>query len=154
MTHSRDAWRERIAWTWQAWPLLGGAAWAALVVEAGLRSRSQTALWHWAGCVPHDAASVPEPELLAHALRASRWAWALLPVPRTCLRECLVAARLLSLRGSPVTLQLGVRKTGVHLASHAWLEDGMGRDLTDPLADFAPLAPSSHDRSALPDPAR
>ncbi len=154
MMATGEAWLERVAWVRQEWPLIGEAMLAALVVETGLRATSHPRLWHWAGVVPRDMASRPDPALLWAILRASYWACLLLPVRGTCLRESLVAARLLSRRGHPVTVQVGVRKAGPRLDSHAWLEDGDGRALTDPLAGYAPLIADTHDRTALPDPAR
>jgi len=159
MTYTLPAWRERLRWVGAHWPLLLEAAGAALLIEGGLRTRQVPRVMAWAGASPLREAATPaespeavlavtrEVALADSAARASRWACTLLPIPRTCLRESLVASRLLSRRGAAVQVRIGVRREADRLLSHAWLEDGVGRALTDPAGGYLPLQFRAHVRA-------
>jgi hypothetical protein len=81
--------------------------------------------------------------------RAIRAAFRLLPVEGTCLKQSLVFCRIRRRRGLPAELRIGVRKSDGLLDAHAWVEDGSGNVLTDPLEGFDPLQlPGSANRDA------
>ena len=81
--------------------------------------------------------------------RAIRTAYRLLPVEDTCLKQSLVFCRIRRRGGLPAELRIGVRKSGGLFDAHAWVEDGSGNVLTDPLEGFNPLQlPGSANRDA------
>lgn len=69
------------------------------------------------------------------------------PFRPSCLRRSLVLAWLLSGRGIPTTLAIGVARSDDHVRAHAWLEEGpysspAGHEGYTPM-----LSPSSSDRA-------
>jgi hypothetical protein len=104
-----------------------------VAVQLGLRLFSIERLRRWAGRKAPVAAS------------ADRVVWAVDAVARrlpgcSCLVSALALQRLLSRRGQPSELHVGVAKQGARLAAHAWLESG-GRILIGESEGqtFAPL---------------
>jgi hypothetical protein len=71
--------------------------------------------------------------------RAVQIAYRLLPFESTCLKQSLVVCLFRRRRGLPTKLRIGVRKNGGEFAAHAWVEDGDGNVLTDPLEGFSPV---------------
>ncbi len=71
--------------------------------------------------------------------RAIDRAYQRLPVEATCLKRALVLCRMRRRRGQPAQLRIGV-KTKDGFSAHAWVEDGYGSVLTDPLEHFSPFA--------------
>jgi hypothetical protein len=71
--------------------------------------------------------------------RAIRAVYRLLPIERTCLKQSLVFCRIRRRCGLPAELRIGVQKRDGLLGAHAWVEDGKGNVLTDPLEGFNPL---------------
>jgi hypothetical protein len=108
----------------------------ALRVELSLRLRSFEQ-------VLADIATVhPQPETGREVPaktfeRAIQIAYRLLPFESTCLKQSLVVCLFRRRRGLPAELRLGVQKSGGEFAAHAWVEDGDGNVLTDPLAGFS-----------------
>jgi hypothetical protein len=80
--------------------------------------------------------------------RAIRTAYRVLPFESTCLKHSLIFCRIRRRRGLPAELRIGVQKKDGVFGAHAWVEDGSGNVLTDPLEGFTsvPLRrPSSPD---------
>jgi hypothetical protein len=71
--------------------------------------------------------------------RAIRLAYRVLPLERTCLKHALILGRVRRAQGLPAELRIGVQKTGSVFGAHAWVEDGLGNVLTDPLDGFRPM---------------
>ena len=71
--------------------------------------------------------------------RAIHLAYRVLPFESTCLTQALIFCFMYNRRGLPAELHIGVQKAGNRLAAHAWVEDGNGSVLTDPLEHFATL---------------
>jgi hypothetical protein len=110
----------------------------ALLVEIGLRRRPLERLLGEATHPrprPQRASDVPTATLD----RAIRTAYRLLPFERTCLKHALIFCRLRRRRGLPAELRIGVQKKDGVFGAHAWVEDGAGTVLTDPLEGFSPL---------------
>ena len=68
--------------------------------------------------------------------RTIRWVYRVLPFESTCLKQALVFCRVRRRWGLPAELRIGVQKKDGVFAAHAWVEDGMGNVLTDPLDGF------------------
>jgi hypothetical protein len=71
--------------------------------------------------------------------RAIDRAYRRLPVEATCLKRALVLCRMRRRRRQTAQLRIGV-KTKDGFSAHAWVEDGDGTVLTDPLEHFSPFA--------------
>jgi hypothetical protein len=71
--------------------------------------------------------------------RAIQVAFRLLPLESTCLKQALIFCRIYQRRGLTAVLRIGVQKTDNCFAAHAWVEDGTGHVLTDPLQGFSPV---------------
>lgn len=71
--------------------------------------------------------------------RAIRTTYRLLPVETTCLKQSLVFCRIRRRWGQPAELRIGVQTIDGAFGAHAWVEDGDGRVLTDPLEGFNPV---------------
>jgi hypothetical protein len=71
--------------------------------------------------------------------RAIQLVFRLLPLESTCLKQALIFCRIYQRRGLPAVLRIGVQKTDDCFAAHAWVEDGTGKVLTDPLEGFNPV---------------
>ena len=69
--------------------------------------------------------------------RAVQVAFRLLPFESTCLKQALIFCRIYQRRGLTAVLRIGVQKTDNCFAAHAWVEDGTGKVLTDPLEGFS-----------------
>jgi hypothetical protein len=78
----------------------------------------------------------------ATVTRAIETVYRLLPLERTCLKHALIFCHIYRRRGLPAVLRIGVQQNE-GFAAHAWVEDGSGALLTDPLEDFVavPLPP-------------
>jgi hypothetical protein len=76
---------------------------------------------------------------IATLRRAISFAYAILPFPKTCLRESLVLRRMCARRGAWTELRFGVQRVTSGLAAHAWLEDADGRVLTEELHQYVPF---------------
>ena len=66
-------------------------------------------------------------------------AYRVLPFESTCLKQALVFRETYRRRGLAAELRIGVQKTDNRFAAHAWVEDGAGKALTDPLEGFNPV---------------
>lgn len=55
-------------------------------------------------------------------LRLARAVWRRAPMPITCLPQSLILLVLLTHRGVPAELKIGVKTSGSRLRAHAWLE--------------------------------
>ncbi|PYR73751.1 MAG: lasso peptide biosynthesis B2 protein [Acidobacteria bacterium] len=71
--------------------------------------------------------------------RAIRTAYRVLPFEPTCLKHALIFCRVRRRRGLSAELRIGVQKEDGVFGAHAWVEDGAGNVLTDPLEGFSPL---------------
>ena len=69
--------------------------------------------------------------------RAIQIAFRLLPFESTCLKQALIFCRIYQRRGLTAILRIGVQKSDDCFAAHAWVEDGGGQVLTDPLEGFS-----------------
>ena len=76
--------------------------------------------------------------------RAIHAAYHLLPFEWTCLKHALIFGRVRTGQGLPAELRIGVQKRDGLFGAHAWVEDGLGNTLTDPLEGFKPV-PLPHD---------
>jgi hypothetical protein len=139
MSATRRAWHERVSWLRGNWRLLLEATGLAIGVEIALRllpfSRVLARVRSRAGPTRQPPAHFQ----VTGVERAVRWVYRVIPVTSTCLRSSLVLCDMLTRRGVRAELRIGVRKTSDGVAAHAWVEDGMGVMLTDPLAGFVPL---------------
>ena len=103
--------------------LLMRALCTAAVVRAALwvmPFRSVRSLVARMGRRSHPLAGAPGGERIAWAVRTSARA-----VPgASCLTQALTAKALLSRRGLPADLRIGVAKDGDKLHAHAWVESG------------------------------
>jgi hypothetical protein len=61
------------------------------------------------------------------------------PFSSTCLKESLIFCRIARRHGYSAELRIGVQKADDLLRAHAWVEDGTGAVLTDPLERFLPM---------------
>ena len=119
----------------------------ALAVEIALRRRPLARVFA-------DTARTPTGRLRASEIapatldRAIRAAYRLLPFESTCLKHSLIFCRVRRRRGLPAELRIGVQKKDGVFGAHAWVEDGLGNVLTDPLEGFTavPL-----ERPSIPD---
>ena len=71
--------------------------------------------------------------------RAIRMVYRVLPFERTCLKHALIFRRVRKGQGLPAELRIGVQKSDGVFGAHAWVEDGFGNVLTDPLDGFKPI---------------
>lgn len=71
--------------------------------------------------------------------RAIAVTYRLLPVESTCLKHSLVFCRIRRRWGLPAELRIGVQTVDGVFGAHAWVEDGHGHVLTDPLEGFNPV---------------
>ena len=95
----------------------------AVSIEIGLRLTSVATMLTWLDRLSFARARLdtrPSYSLDRFASAAYR----LLPIEGTCLRESLVLYALLKRRGATPRLCVGVKKDGVELAAHAWIECG------------------------------
>ena len=93
----------------------------------------------WTAASPANAA-----EALAHTTRAFRWVSNRYPRQRRCLAQAIALQSLLSRRGIPAEVRIGVRRDGSGIRGHAWVEV-QGRPLAqraDPYRRFAALRSS------------
>ncbi|MFN2581995.1 MAG: lasso peptide biosynthesis B2 protein [Candidatus Dormibacteria bacterium] len=111
---------------------------AALLIEIALRGQPAE---HLLADVPRTRARGRRTPDIAPATldRAIRNAYRFLPFEPTCLKHSLIFCRLRRRRGWPAELRIGVQKKGGVFGAHAWVEDGAGNVLTDPLEGFSPL---------------
>ncbi len=93
----------------------------ALSVDAGLRVMSVATLLTWLDRLSFARAKI-ETRPSYSLDRFASAAYRLLPIEGTCLRESLVLYGLLKRRGAMPRLCVGVKKDGVELAAHAWIE--------------------------------
>ena len=111
------------------WRLLGEAAFLALVLECALTMMS----FHRLLAVLSKLKLVlspmkPETDEAGCAVAAQR-VYRVLPFNHTCLRESLVLLALLYRRGVDAELCIGVKKSGIELAAHAWVNaDALPQD--------------------------
>jgi hypothetical protein len=71
--------------------------------------------------------------------RAIRAVYRILPFESTCLKHSLIFCRIRRRCGLPAELRIGVQKKDGVFGAHAWVEDGSGHVLTDPLDGFSPV---------------
>lgn len=97
----------------------------ALAIELGLRLTSvSTLLDRLARLRPNRSRTTSRPSYRLDRFAAA--AYRLLPFRSTCLRESLVLYALLRRRGAEPRFCVGVKKDGVGLAAHSWIEyDGL-----------------------------
>ena len=97
----------------------------AVTIECGLRFMSVSSLLALLERVQPGACSRSAGP--SHSLdRFAAAAYRLLPIRATCLRESLVLYGLLRRHGAAPRLCVGVRKDGVTMTAHAWVEcDGV-----------------------------
>lgn len=124
-------------------------AWCALLgIDLALRCLSFTRIASFCRCLrtTGDAPSLPPVTQLAWLVTvAGRYS----PLGTSCLKEALVLSWLMSQRGMPTTLRIGVAHRHGDLAAHAWLEQNGRIILGEADADaYAPLPPLS--REAVP----
>jgi hypothetical protein len=114
----------------------------AISVEVDLRIRPFTtvlARLHAAPETPSRAAAGGPPITPVVIRRAIRRAYRVVPFSSTCLKESLIFCRMARRRGYSAQLRIGVQKADDLLRAHAWVEDGRGAVLTDPLEQFLPM---------------
>jgi hypothetical protein len=113
------AWRLH-PWEWR---VLVETAVVAPFVEVQLRRGPLADLVAWSADGVRGAAPGTWPSPRVERLsRLVAHAYDRLPMPSTCLRRSLVVARLLTRRGVAAQVKLGVRRSGVDLQAHAWVE--------------------------------
>lgn len=107
----------------------------ALGVEIAIRNRSFERVLAETSATRQRRRPVPDiaPGTLDRAIRAT---YRVLPFESTCLKHALVFCRIRRRWGLPAELRIGVQKTDGVFGAHAWVEDGMGGVLTDPLEGF------------------
>ena len=94
----------------------------ALAIELGLRLTSVSALLQRLDRLQPSRRWSAAPSFQLDRFAAA--VYRLLPIDATCLRESLVLYALLRRRGGRPKLCVGVKKDGVKLAAHAWIECG------------------------------
>ena len=110
----------------------------ALAVEIALRRRPLERVFadtERTSSKPRRAREMP-PERLERAIRA---VYRILPLEPTCLKHSLIFCRVRRRWGLPAELRIGVQKKAGEFGAHAWVEDGAGQVLTDPLDGFSPV---------------
>ena len=85
---------------------------------------------------PRQAMTALRAEAVQQAINV---AYRVLRLESTCLKKALVFCRIYQRRGFPAVLRIGVQKTEDRFSAHAWVEDGTGQLLTDPLEGFSPV---------------
>lgn len=85
--------------------------------SAGLRLRGLRRARRWFRTLPAIAGATPAQAERMVALAVRRGPWR-----ASCLPAALTLQRLLAAQGVEAELRLGVRKAGVSLEAHAWLE--------------------------------
>lgn len=140
----RRLWTERGFWVVRHRRLVAEALQTALRLEGLLRWAPFTLVLSRTGEVERATNHALPIDLLR---RAIRFAYAVLPFPRTCLRESLVLRRMCARRGARTELRIGVQRVTNGLAAHAWLEDATGRVLTEKLHQYLPFARLSDRRA-------
>jgi hypothetical protein len=116
----------------------------AVCIEIELRMFPFTRVLARLNAEPVGRSNADSPISAASVLQAIQRAYGVLPFESTCLRESLIFCRIFKRRGLPAELRIGVRKAGDHLDAHAWVEDGKGTLLTDPLERFVTLPLPGH----------
>jgi hypothetical protein len=115
------------------------------VARAAQRAMASTA-------TPSGAAEPPWDEVWRMQRAANRaLCWA--PFPVLCLQRSLVLIDVLSARGHPATLRIGVQREGSFVIAHAWVEcAGVALERPALLADFTPFPrpPARDPRSSAP----
>ena len=110
------------------WVVLVEAFATLLTVQAGLHAIGFPRIVAWASRVRPGAAGAGTRD------RVARIAWLVDVASRTtglrCLPRSLALTRVLTRRGVPATLRIGVRTVDGALLAHAWVES-MGRALND-----------------------
>jgi hypothetical protein len=140
------------------WRVLFDTLRFALLVELKVRRGSLDDLLAWSeGASSHASKgrADPGPWSSLRVERVSRLAergFDALPLPSTCLRRSLVLAALLTRRGVPARVGVGVDKRGNGIHAHAWVESN-GRVIGgDVPSRFVPLR--SDMREGLSQPVR
>jgi hypothetical protein len=128
-----------LRWLRPHWRLFLEAVRLAFRVEIGLRVLPFKRILARLNGQTKDLHRRGSPVSPASAWRAIQLAYVVLPFKSTCLKHSVIFCRMFKRRGLPAELQIGVNKTGGRLSAHAWVEDGNGMVLTDPLVDFVPL---------------
>jgi hypothetical protein len=107
----------------------------ALAVEIALRRRPLERVFADTERTSRKARRAREmpPARLERAIRA---VYRILPFESTCLKHSLIFCRVRRRCGLPAELRIGVQKKDGLFGAHAWVEDGMGNVLTDPLEGF------------------
>jgi hypothetical protein len=120
-----------------AW-LLAESFTVAVAVEVALRRRSFNDVLTATSATRRRWRQPPHvhPATLERAIAI---AYKLLPVESTCLKRSLVFCRIRRRWGLPVELRIGVQTADGVFGAHAWVEDGSGTALTDPLEGFNPM---------------
>ena len=139
LRETRRSLRQLWAWSGRDWRLALEAVRLALCVEIDLQILPFTRVLAGLNAQPDGRFRGESPVSAANVQRAIQRAYRVLPFKSTCLRESLVFCRIFKRRGLPAELRIGVKKTGDRLGAHAWVEDGKGMVLTDPLEHFVPL---------------
>ena len=111
----------------------------AIVVEVRLRTQAFDRVLATVGDEHTEArqtATALRPEAVQRVIRV---AYRVLGFESTCLKQALIFCRIYQRRGLPAVLRIGVQKTDDRFSAHAWVEDGTGQVLTDPLEGFSPV---------------
>ena len=110
----------------------------ALRIEFALRRRSlDRVLRETVGAEQRHRLSAAIPA--ATIERAIRWVYRVLPFEWTCLKHALIFGHIRRNQGLAAELRIGVQKSGGVFGAHAWVEDGAGNMLTDPLEGFSAI---------------
>ena len=133
--------------SWQLWKWPGSdrrlfleAVRLAVCVEIDVRMVPFTRVLARLNAEPNRRSNADLQASAANVLHAIQRAYRVLPFESTCLRESLIFCRIFKRRGLPAELRIGVKKSGDQLGAHAWVEDGRGTALTDPLDGFVTLS--------------
>ena len=144
----RSSWQP---WTWSRSDrqLFLEAVRLAVCVEIDVRMVPFTRVLARLNAIPNRRADADFQVSAATVLHAIQRAYRVLPFESTCLRESLIFCRIFKRRGLPAELRIGVKKSGDQLGAHAWVEDGKGTALTDPLVGFITLPLSRSEEAHL-----
>jgi hypothetical protein len=82
--------------------------------------------------------------------RAIREVYRVMPFQWTCLKHALVVEYIRRGQGLPAELRIGVQKKLGVFGAHAWVEDGRGTVITDPLEGFQPMPLSARSNPGPP----
>ena len=82
--------------------------------------------------------------------RAIRRVYRVMPFEWTCLKHALIVEYIRRRQGLPAELRIGVQMKNGVFGAHAWVEDGRGTVITDPLEGFQPMPLSARSNPGPP----